>query len=175
MPMSWRLSSYHVRADGTGDASTIQAGLDSAAIGDTVRVGPGTYLENIDFRGKDCVLVSEMGALETIIDGSDTVAPVVTFENGEGAGAELREFTLTNGSGKQFGEGGGVGWEGFGGGVFIFRSCPRISVAIAFSAVTTVRRKLFLASLTRVFFNRRRSALFMCLPPHSRVVLGGAV
>ncbi len=60
--------------------STIQAAINAAQAGDTVLVSPGTYLENLQLRGKDIVLTSRFqldqnaGLIEqTIVDGSQPV------------------------------------------------------------------------------------------------------
>ena len=58
---------WYIQNDGSGDAPIVQAGIDSAAVGDTVLVGPGTYLENLSIVGKDLVLKSEMGPEATIL------------------------------------------------------------------------------------------------------------
>lgn len=90
------------------DQPTIQAGIVVAVSGDTVLVSPGTYLENIDFLGKDIVVQSTDGPVVTMIDGSGTTS-CVTFKNAEGPGAALDGFTLTNGLGTLgAGDGGGV-------------------------------------------------------------------
>ena len=96
------------------DQPTIQAGIDSAANGDTVLVSPGTYKENISFNGKSITVASQSGPAVTIIDGQQ-LNTVVTFTGGETRKAVLRGFTIQNG---------GSGYPG--GGVTINNASPII-------------------------------------------------
>lgn len=77
---------------------SIQAAINAAKDGDTVLVGPGTYAENISFKGKLITLKSERGAEKTIIDGGRK-APVVRFTGPESSNTVLDGFTITNGRG----------------------------------------------------------------------------
>jgi hypothetical protein len=86
-----------------GAKPTIQAGIDAASPGDTILVQPGTYYENIDFKGKNIVVGSMWLAtrdssyiINTIINAQQ-MNTVVAFKNGETDKAELCGFTLTNG------------------------------------------------------------------------------
>jgi len=85
------------------DHALIQDAIIAAAVGDTIIVRAGTYVENISFLGKDIIVRSESGPWATIIDGSSPSSPdygsAVRFENGETRGAVIEGFTLTNGSG----------------------------------------------------------------------------
>jgi len=102
------------------DQPTIQAGIDAAINGDTVLVHPGTYVENINFNGKD-IIVSSLFLTTgdtsyistTVIDGSQN-GSVVKFENNEKSTAILSGFTITNGSAQS------------GGGIFCHGSSPSL-------------------------------------------------
>ncbi|MFZ0641361.1 MAG: right-handed parallel beta-helix repeat-containing protein [Candidatus Acidiferrales bacterium] len=69
----------------------------AASNGDTVLVAPGTYVENINFLGKNITVTSSAGAATTIIDGNNN-GTVVTFTNGETAQAVLNGFTIQHGA-----------------------------------------------------------------------------
>ncbi len=81
-----------------GDAATIQAGIDMASDGDVVLVADGTYVENIDFKGKAVTVSSVNGPGAAVIDGSAS-APTVRFNSGETAGSVISGFTIRNGLG----------------------------------------------------------------------------
>ena len=97
-----------------GDVTTIQAGINAAANGDTVEVSPGTYIENINFNGKLITVTSRGGPTVTIIDGSAKDS-VVSFKSSESALTELAGFTLKNGSAgsDNFLQGGGIFYQLF--------------------------------------------------------------
>ncbi len=87
-----------------GDYTTIQAGIDAANTHDTVLVDTGTYVENINYNGKNITVASLFLTTQdtsyisqTVIDGNQN-GSVVTFENGEDSTAVLCGFTITNGS-----------------------------------------------------------------------------
>jgi len=96
---------WYIKADGTGDALTIQAGVDSAAAGDIVLVGPGTFADtvHVEFQGseravnayltKSISLRSECGATSTQIDG--THSDICVLLDGVGNTAEIRGFDFT--------------------------------------------------------------------------------
>src|SRR5947199_4747771 len=74
---------------------TIQAGIDAASDGDTVLVAPGTYVENIDFKGKAITVTSSGGATTTTIDGGQK-GIVVNFANNETRASVISGFTITD-------------------------------------------------------------------------------
>ena len=115
------------------DSTTIQAAINGASNGDTVLVQPGTYVENINFNGKNIVVGSLFLTTgdtayisQTVIDGNQS-GSVVTFSNGEGNEAKLIGFSITNGSSN---DGGGIFCNNF--------SSPTLSDLLVHSNSTTL-------------------------------------
>jgi predicted outer membrane repeat protein len=101
-----------VKQDGTGDYTTIEAGMNESVwnIGDTVLVWPGTYYEHISYNGNH-ITVASLYAINfdpwyisnTIIDGSQS-GQCVTMNWGEND-LIINGFTIRNGKGN---DGGGI-------------------------------------------------------------------
>lgn len=89
------------------DVPTIQQAIGLAVSGDTVRVSPGLYVENIDFLGKAITVESVGGATVTTIDGGG-LNPTVVFHAQEESGSVLRGFSVTGGLGNSSGFGAGI-------------------------------------------------------------------
>jgi hypothetical protein len=89
--------------------STIQAAIEAASHSDVVQVSPGTYNENLNFRGKAISVVSIGGAEQTILDaGQRGPAIIIRRTKNVANDAMLRGFTVQNGRGRTDSEGGGV-------------------------------------------------------------------
>ena len=119
------------------DFSTIQGGIDAAQNGDTVLVDDGTYLENINFKGKAITVASNFildgdtnYINNTIIDGSQPSNPdsgsVVYFKSGEDTTSILCGFTITGGTGTYYPPGVLPVPIRIGGGILCFNSAATI-------------------------------------------------
>ncbi|MBK8981598.1 MAG: T9SS type A sorting domain-containing protein [Ignavibacteria bacterium] len=129
--------------------STIQSAINASVNGDTVLVQPGTYPENIIFRGKRIVLTSlyyqnrDLNFIQTtIINGGSPVHPdtgsCVIICNNEDSTTVLQGFTLTGGTGTRWMDEHGAGIFREGGGILVQYSKPVIqnNVITGNSAVT---------------------------------------
>ncbi len=84
--------------------ATIQAAIDSAAVGDTVLVAAGTYRgdgnHELTYRGKDLVVRSEEGSAATILDVEGSLATPrrgLTFNSQETRASVFEGFTIIHG------------------------------------------------------------------------------
>ncbi len=113
---------WHVDPAGTGDAPTIQAGIDSAAGGDVVLLAPGTYTgpgnRDVDFRGKAVTVASSGGAEGTTID-CEGLGRGFLFASGEGFSSVLSAVRVVNGAHALYG-----------GAVYCVNASPKIQNSI---------------------------------------------
>ncbi len=120
------------------DFETIQDAIsdDGTEDGDTVRVAPGEYVANINFSGKNIVVMGKPeDPSEVDIDGNEN-ASVVTFNNEETEAAVLTGFTITNGSG-QYSD---IIEENTGGGIMVDHASPTLrNLVISNNAVDPCR------------------------------------
>ncbi len=85
---------------GVAQQGTIQAAINGAAEGDTVLVPPGTYKgpgnRDLDFGGKNLVLLAPAGPESTIID-CEGLGRGFLFQNGEDSTSVVQGFTILAG------------------------------------------------------------------------------
>jgi hypothetical protein len=113
LPASASPSTWYILPDGTGDAPTIQAGVDSSSVGDTVLVAPGTYYENVFSTVQDLVLISESGPNQTTIDGGGAGRCVYVEDC-----SLVEGFTIQNGN------------DPYGGGVLLYGSGELVDLVV---------------------------------------------
>ena len=102
---------WYVKVDGTGDAPTIQAAIDSAGMDDTLLVGPGTYSWSNQGTGTEygmirmmrgapaLTILSEQGAEATILDAEsqNRIFFYQGYYPGTPGGLTIDGFTFTRG------------------------------------------------------------------------------
>ena len=102
---------------------TIQKAVDQASAGDVISVGPGSWNEAIDLKGKPVTLIGREGAAKTTLDGQGLEKSVLRCANGEKSSTVIDGFTIINGTGDQaiYGEKSSVG-----GGIILLGTSPII-------------------------------------------------
>jgi len=113
---------WRILPDGSGDAPTVQAGIDSAGNGDLVLVEPGTYYENVNLRGKEIHLKGDAGPEVTILDGTYGDSSVVVCDSGETNRTIIEGLTITHGKGTDLTGSGGR----YGAGILCLDAAPII-------------------------------------------------
>jgi hypothetical protein len=124
---------WYINSLGTGDAPTIQAGIDSASTGDTLSLADGTYMgdgnRNINLGGKAVTVQSQSGNPNAcILDVEGTaLSPHWAFQmsSGETASTVLNGMTIRGG-------------YYFSGGVLIDNASPTITHCIFVDNTATI-------------------------------------
>lgn len=92
---------WYIMPDGTGDAPTIQAGIDSAAAGDTVLLANGTFTgdgnKTIEYHGKAITVRSEEGEPDSCIIDIEGSGLGFIFRSDDVSGPKLEGISIKNG------------------------------------------------------------------------------
>ncbi len=116
LPLNARAATWHVPSE----APTIQAGIDSAAAGDTVLVACGTYYEHDIVMKSGVVLAGENGNPDSVTINASGLGRVLFCEQADGS-TRIEGLTLTGGYAS------GAGPELCGGGIYCAGSSPTIA------------------------------------------------
>ncbi len=107
--LAWGMASartWYIRPDGTGDAPTIEAGVDSAGGGDTVLVACGTYYEvQVGFSKYDLTLMSETGMSDCVTIDAQQQGRALSVGTHIDSTCVVKGFTIRGGD---YNLGGGV-------------------------------------------------------------------
>ena len=111
---------WYILPDGTGDAPTIQAGIDSAIAGDIVEAACGTYYEHNLFMKSGITLISETGQADCVIVDAQQQGRGILCVNVDNS-TSIEGITVTGGvtTGSEFP-------DYFGGGMICHNSSPFI-------------------------------------------------
>jgi len=89
---------WHVEVDGSGDAPSIEAAIDSARGGEWIVLGVGTFFENVTIRNK-AVGLRGQGSEKTTLDGSREAASVIAIRGVENGTVKIQAVTIRGGFG----------------------------------------------------------------------------